>query len=76
MAKLAKVELSCHPDINANSKIIKLKRRDGDERGWKKSNAVLGGSPFLVTRPGSVAQVLSSWAKRDTVERLAKLYLK
>ena len=54
MGKLAKVELSCHLDINAHLKIVKLKKRDGDWR-LEKSKAVLGGSPFLVTRPGSVA---------------------
>ena len=72
MGQLAKVELSCHLDINAHSKIVKLKRR----RRLERSKAVFGNSSFLVTKPDSVVQVLPSQSKKETVERLPKLYPK
>ena len=76
MEKLAKVKLSCHTDINVYLKIVKLKKRDRDWRRLERSKAVLGGSPFLVTRLGLVVQSLLSRAKEEAIERLPKLYLK
>ena len=90
-AKLAKVKLNCHSDIGAHMNIakcskiggrifesIQLSMRDGSwkapERKYKK---VLGGYPFLVTRPGSVSQALPSPAKiEEVVERFPKLHKK
>ena len=76
-----KVELNCHLDIGMHLDIAKYSNIAGrifesvelSMRGgsWRESERrcmeVLGGSPFLVTRPGSAAQA-------GAVERLLKLH--
>lgn len=53
------------------SESVEQKMRD---KSWKvsekKYKEVLGSFFFLMTEPGSIAQVLLLWAKREAIERL------
>lgn len=81
----AKVELNCPLHIPAHLEIAKYSniakrisksiglRKDGGWRGQEtRCKEVLGGSLFLVTRPGSAAQTPPSQLRKEAAKKLKR----